>query len=113
MLASEWVLVLLSALLLPLEPVSLWVLVLVTRFHFLPEAKAVVLFVSHPPLTVLTQWKELKALWVASHCSLIFRSRDLPRHSAKPSFPGRARFALLNSSELILRSAQRARVQLA
>ncbi|PYK21157.1 MAG: hypothetical protein DME55_00260 [Verrucomicrobia bacterium] len=68
---------------------------------------------SRPALKILTQRMGLKLLWAPPHRFLIFRPRDLPHHSTKPSFPYLARFALLRSSELILRSARDGRAQLA
>src|SRR5919197_3003690 len=110
---SVWLLF--SVLLLPLEPRKLsgfpLVLVSATRFRSLPQLKMAVLF--HPSLKLLTHRTGLNSGWATSHCFLIFRPRDRPCHSTKPSFPRRARFALLNSSGLILRLGRHARAQLA
>src|SRR6266542_595131 len=82
------------------------------RFRSLPDLKTAAPFLSRPAPTVRIQRREPKSLRTTSY-SLIFRRADPPRRSTKPSFPPLARFALLNSSESILRSARDGRAQLA
>src|SRR5438552_11405818 len=108
----DWVLVLSSALLLLLEQVFQSVLVSATRFRSLFELKVAVPFLFHPVAKILTQRRELGSLLAGPSCSLIFRPRDLPYRSTKPGFPHLARFALLNSSQLVLRSGRRAPARL-
>ena len=112
MLASEWVLVLPSALRLPLAQVSPSALASAIRFRFLLELNVAVPFLLHPALKVLTQQMASKPLKRTPRFYLISPTRDLLR-STKPGFPHLARFALLRSSELILLSAQHGRARLA
>src|SRR6184192_1916612 len=95
-LASEWVLVLPLAQLFPSALGS------AIRFRSLLELEVAVPFFLRPASKILAQQKESKSLRRTPRYYLISQARDLP-HSAKPSSLHLACFALLNSSESILR----------
>ena len=113
MLASAWVLVLPSTSLLLLAQVFPSVLASAIRFRSLLELKVAAPFLSRPTLKFLALRMGLKSPWAPRHRLLIFRPLNRLRHSTKPSFPHLARFELLRSSELVLRSARHGQAQLA